>query len=57
MRPFKIEDEPATELVQSNRVLCPIELDDKHKIGQNAQKQLEDLQLLCVCYKNKCLPC
>ena len=57
LRPVKVEDEPATELVQSNRVLCPIELDDKYKIGQNAQKQLEELQLLCVCYKNKCLPC
>jgi hypothetical protein len=33
-------------------VLCPIELDDKYKIGQNAQKQLEDLQLLYACYKN-----
>ena len=38
MRPVKVEDEPATELVQSNRLLYPIELDDKYKNGQNAQK-------------------
>jgi hypothetical protein len=48
LRPVKVEDEPATELVQSNRVLCPIELDDKYKIGQNAQKQLEDLQYILI---------
>ncbi|CAB4016106.1 Hypothetical predicted protein [Paramuricea clavata] len=47
LRPVKVEDEPATEHVQSNRVLCSIEVDSKYKIGQNAQKQLEDLQLLC----------
>jgi hypothetical protein len=51
LRPVKVEDKPATELVQY-RVLCPIELDDKYKIGQDAQKQLEDLQLLYACYKN-----
>jgi hypothetical protein len=57
LRPVKLEEEFATELVQSKRILCSIELDDKFKIGKTAEKQLEDLQLLLVCYNNSCFPC
>ena len=53
----KIDNAVATELVQSTRGLCGIELDDKYKLGKTAEKRLEDLQLICLCYANNCFPC
>ena len=52
LKPVKIDNEVAAELVQPTRVLCRIELDDKYKLGNTAEKRLEVLQLLCLCYEN-----
>ena len=57
LKPVKIDNEVATELVQPTRVLCRIDSDDKYKLGKTAKKRLEDLQLLCLCYANNCFPC
>ena len=57
LKPVKIDNEVATELVQPTRVLCRIELDDKYKLGKSAEKRLDDLQLLCLCYANNCFAC
>ena len=57
LKPVKIDNEVATELVQPTRVLCRIELDDKYKLGKSAEKRLDDLQLLRLCYANNCFAC
>ena len=38
LKPVKIDNEVATELVQPTRVLCRIELVDKYKLGKMAEK-------------------